>query len=367
MIDQNKKYSSANLIINNIGNLGKADITIDNNCVIAGHNNIGKSTITKILFSIIKGVTLGDKIYEDFMNKIENLNEEEQILEIRKLQQKHTLLRFYNLKIFIVQLKHDLYLNYVTKYLHSTLGMSIIRFYENVGYITFKCNEFELTIDFINKGIVQLKYKGVYDWYKDATLISSTEILNYSNLINMADTVITEEFNKAKLISAQDKDLIDKLNTDFIDMLDENFNIIEGLGFDKLGYAFYKENGNEIQMKMLGTGKKLFVMIDKLLKNKSINSDTLVMLDEPEEGMHPEWQLEFIEKLFKINVPFALTTHSPYIIQSLIYNAKKDMKEIEYYTVEHFRDLGYAESKKELKPLNIVKDLTNPILKVRGF
>lgn len=230
------------------------------------------------------------------------------------------------------------------KYLHSTLGLSIIRFCENMGYITFKYNQFELTIKFINKGIVQLVYKGIYDWYKDATLISSTEILDYSNLINMADTVITEEFNKAKLISAQDKDLI-----------------------DKLGYAFYKENGNEIQMKMLGTGKKLFVMIDKLLKNKSINSDTLVMFDELEEGMHPEWQLEFIEKLFKINVPFALTTHSPYIIQSLIYYAKKNMMEVEYYTVEHFRDLGYAKSRDELNPLNIIKDLTNPILKSKGF
>jgi len=131
--------------------------------------------------------------------------------------------------------------------------------------------------------------------------------------------------------------------------------------------AFYKENGNEIQMKMLGTGKKLFVILDKLVKNKSINSYTLVMFDEPEEGMHPEWQLEFIEKLFKINVSFALTTHSPYIIQSLIYYAKKNMTETVYYTVEHFRDLGYAESKKEIKPLNIIKDLTNPILKVRGF
>ena len=64
---------------------------------------------------------------------------------------------------------------------------------------------------------------------------------------------------------------------------------------------------------------------------------------------------------------FILTTHSPYIIQSLIYYVKKNMTETVYYTVEHFRDLGYAESKKEIKPLNIIKDLTNPILKVRGF
>jgi predicted ATPase len=367
MIDEDIKKTSARLMIKNIGNLAEADITIDKNCVIAGHNNIGKSTITKILFSIIKGINFGNKIYEDFINKIKNHNKEEQKLEIIKLIQKYNLYPYDKSIIFIKKLKHGLYLKYIYKYLNSTLGRNIIRFGKDEGNFTFKHNNFELMVAFVNKGIVQLEYKGTYEWFKDATLISSTEVLNYSNLISMADTSITEEFNNTKLVSAQDKDLIDKLNTEFIDMLDENFNIKEGLGFDKSGYAFYKENGNEIQMQMLGTGKKLFIMLDKLLKNKTISSDTLVMFDEPEEGMHPEWQLEFIEKLFEINVPFALTTHSPYIIQSLIYDTKKNIKEVKYYTVEQFENLGCAKSKEELKPLNIVKDLTNPILKVRGF
>ena len=91
------------------------------------------------------------------------------------------------------------------------------------------------------------------------------------------------------------------------------------------------------------------------------------MFDEPEEGMHPEWQLDFIEKLFNMNIPFALTTHSPYIIQSVIYYSNKSKIQTEYYTVEHNNELGYAKCLKVSKPLNIVKDLTNPILKVRGF
>ncbi|MGL5087622.1 MAG: AAA family ATPase, partial [Clostridium sp.] len=156
-------------------------------------------------------------------------------------------------------------------------------------------------------------------------------------------------------------------NKEFIDMLDENFNIKEGLGFDKFGYSFYKENGNETPIQMLGTGKKLFAILDKLIQNHSISKDTLVMFDEPEEGMHPEWQLEFIDKLFTINLPFVLTTHSPFIIQSLVYHTKKVGIEAKYYTVEHSKELGCAISMSELKPLNIVKDLTNPMLTVRGF
>lgn len=367
MLHQDMELSSAGLLIENIGNLKKAHITIDKNFVIAGHNNIGKSTITKILFSIIKGVNLGNKIYEEFINKVDNITNEEMDLEIKNFTAKYNIPHLGSSSIFTQKLKHQLYLKYVCNYLISTLGMNHLRYGQNEGGFTFKHKKFELKVILINKGIIQLEYKGSYAWFKDATLISSTEILNYSNLINMSDTLITEEFNKAKLVSAQDKDLIDKLNKEFIDMLDDNFNVKEGLGFDKLGYSFYKENGKLIQIQMLGTGKKLFAIIEKLLKNKSISNDTLVMFDEPEEGMHPEWQLEFIEKLLEIEIPFVLTTHSPFIIQSLVYYTKKNGDEVRYYTVEHFKDLGYAESKQELKPLNIVKDLTNPILKVRGF
>lgn len=360
----NKSYL-ARLTIKNIGNLKHADIIIDDNCVIAGHNNIGKSTITKIIFSIIKAVNLGDKIYEDFIDKISEYDDNEKKVQIAKFIKKYNI--HFGENDSIEDLKGYLYFRYILRYLNSTLGKNILRFGEALGGFVFSYKEFELNIEFNKENKMRVRYKGNYEWFKDATLISSTEVLNYSNLISLADTSISDSFNKSKLVSIQDKDLIDKLNTESIDMLDEDFKVKDGLGFDESGYAFYKENGNEIQMKMLATGKKLFIMLDKLLRNKSIDSDTLLMFDEPEEGMHPEWQLDFIENLFDIDVPFALTTHSPYIIQSLIYNSKQKHEKVNYYVVEQDKELGYAISKQENKPLNIVKDLTNPILKVRGF
>lgn len=360
----NKSYL-ARLTIKNIGNLKHADIIIDDNCVIAGHNNIGKSTITKIIFSIIKAVNLGDKIYEDFVDKILEYNDDEKKIQIAKFIKKYNI-NFVD-KNFIEEIKNHLYSRYIQRYLNSTLGENILRFGERAGIFVFTYKDFKLIVRFNEENKMTMSYKGNYEWFKDATLISSTEVLNYSNLISLADTSISDSFNKSKLVSIQDKDLIDKLNTESIDMLDQDFKVKDGLGFDQAGYAFYKENGNEVQMKMLGTGKKLFIMLDKLVRNKSVDNNTLLMFDEPEEGMHPEWQLDFIENLFDIDVPFALTTHSPYIIQSLIYNAKKKGEKMNYYVVEQDKERGYAISKQEDKPLNIVKDLTNPILKVRGF
>lgn len=284
-----------------------------------------------------------------------------------KFTNKYNLGVYSKTNIFVEELRHQLYSKNIYNYLNSTLGSSYLRYGQDDGGFTFKHKEFELNVRLKNKGILKLEYKGTYEWVKDATLISSTEVLTYSNLISMSDTTITEEFNKSKLVSAQDKDLIDKLNIEFVNIFDENWNIKEGLGFDKFGYSFYKENGNETPIQMLGTGKKLFAMLDKLLQNNSISKDTLVMFDEPEEGMHPEWQLEFIDKLFEIKVPFVLTTHSPFIIQSLVYHTKKRGVEAKYYIVEHLKKLGCSVSNEELKPLNIVKDLTNPMLSVRGF
>ena len=357
------KSCLARLTIKNIGNLKHADIIIDDNCVITGHNNIGKSTITKIIFSIIKAVNLGDKIYDE--DKISEYNDEEKKVQIVKFTKKYNI--HFGKDNSIEDLKHHLIFRYIHRYLNSTLGENILRFGESLGEFTFIYKEFELNVQFNEENKMRVRYKGNYEWFKDATLISSTEVLNYSNLISLADTSISDSFNKSRLVSIQDKDLIDKLNTESIDMLDEDFNVKDGLGFDESGYAFYKEKGNEVQMKMLGTGKKLFIMLDKLVRNKSVDNNTLLMFDEPEEGMHPEWQLDFIEKLFDIDVHFALTTHSPYIIQSLIYNAKQKHEKVNYYVVEQDKELGYAISKQENKPLNIVKDLTNPILKVRGF
>lgn len=364
---ENMKKHPASLKIKNIGNLGEADITIDNGCVIAGHNNIGKSTITKIIYSIIKAINFGDKLYEDFFNKVANLTEQEKELEVNKFEQKYNLGETYPTILFIEKLRHKLYLKYIVKYLYSTLGENYLRYGQESGGFIFNHREFELNIKLTSKGAIELNYKGNYEWFKDATLVSSTEVLTYSNLISIADTVITEEFNKSKLVSAQDKDLIDKLNKESVDMLDNNFNLKEGLGFDKFGYSFYKENGNETRIQMLGTGKKLFAIVDKLLQNNSIGDNSLVMFDEPEEGMHPEWQLEFIDKVFNIKMPFVLTTHSPFIIQSLVYHSNKTSEEVKYYVVEHLKEEGCAVSKCELNALNVVKDLTNPMLKVRGF
>ena len=359
--------SLAKLSIKNIGNIGTAEIFIDKSTSIAGHNNIGKSTITKILFSIIKAEKTSREFYLEFINDYNKTDsiKEKQLLKYN-FEEEYSLGTVTDLNTFENTLKMRLYKKYLVKYFFSTLGENYLRETTQNGKILFSHNNFSLEFLISKNKPIEINLSGKYAWYTDATLISSTEVLNFSNLINNADTAIDEKYNLTKLVSAQEKDLIEKLNKVFADMLDDNFKPLNGLYFDKYGYAFYKENSKTVDVKVLGTGKKLFAIMDRLVVNKSINQSTLLLLDEPEEGMHPEWQLDFIEFLLKSKIPFMLTTHSPYIIQSLVHYTKNSNK-IYYYTIEYLLEKGFAICNKEDKPLKIVKDLTNPMLKVRGF
>ncbi len=57
---------------------------------------------------------------------------------------------------------------------------------------------------------------------------------------------------------------------------------------------------------------------------KSINDDTLILLDEPDMGIHPEWNRKYINELLKLlsnflekNFHIIITSHSPFILSDL--------------------------------------------------
>ena len=74
------------LELNNIGIIKKADIKIDGLTVIAGENDSGKSTVGKVLYSLVKSIALANdtkfnySLYEKYFNTYINKLFENQIL-----------------------------------------------------------------------------------------------------------------------------------------------------------------------------------------------------------------------------------------------------------------------------------------------
>lgn len=98
---------------------------------------------------------------------------------------------------------------------------------------------------------------------------------------------------------------------------------------DELDHFVFKTNqGIEIDLRDCATGIKSFAIINFLVKNKTINDKTLLILDEPEAHLHPQWIVEYGRMLTLINKHIGakvfVATHSPDMVQSLKYIPKKE-------------------------------------------
>lgn len=81
------------------------------------------------------------------------------------------------------------------------------------------------------------------------------------------------------------------------------------------------QNGTKIRISNLATGSKVFSIIKLLLEKGMLDSDTMLILDEPEAHLHPQWQNVFAEVITplvkELGVNVLLTTHSPNFMLAL--------------------------------------------------
>ena len=183
---------------------------------------------------------------------------------------------------------------------------------------------------------------------KDATFIESPLILNNHDLLIRSQSGLN--LNKRNIdrlgipyTTLHTKDLFDKLkklsfNIFFEDDFEEIFrkeisNIVNGeivYDNDKKDFVYRKDN-KVISIKNTASGIKTFGIVQLLILNRVINSNSILILDEPENHLHPKWQLKFakiLTELAKNNIYILVTSHSPYMIEALKrYSENNELKE----------------------------------------
>lgn len=87
---------------------------------------------------------------------------------------------------------------------------------------------------------------------------------------------------------------------------------------------FYLKNSDfsePISFHNLSTGLKSFVILKMLLEKGCLKDKDVVILDEPEIHLHPQWQIAYAELIVLLQKRFDLsvivTTHSPYFLDAL--------------------------------------------------
>lgn len=88
------------------------------------------------------------------------------------------------------------------------------------------------------------------------------------------------------------------------------------LAFDpKAGVKFHEDTlGGNVEIGNMSEGLKAFALLSAALSKRAIQQDDVLILDEPEVHLHPEWELAYAELIVllrkEFNLTILLTTHS---------------------------------------------------------
>ena len=375
------------LVLENIGIIEKADVEINGLTIIAGINDTGKSTVGKTAYSLAKAFEDFESNYEKSkMMKInyyawksfrlirrnvfikENQDLEDEVLD--SIEQLRDFIMFRPsdsermpglLKVIGTlkkQLdkslqeskKSEIYecfkrIEDISKERKST-GSKIIESLKEVFASEFRnqitnnsMNESKIkTFDGKNK-ILDVVIK------KDGEVDAGTEKIDDASPFDSAifiETPFVLTYKQA--IKRQEgtyhvKDLLDKLekpkNKESDLKIGEMINGTVYYDVDKDDFVFKKNDGNKkITLNILNTasGIKSLGILQILDEIGEFDKSALLILDEPEVHLHPEWQVEYasiLVRLVKKGVKVLITSHSPDFIGALNdFSKKKGIKEL---------------------------------------
>ncbi len=122
------------------------------------------------------------------------------------------------------------------------------------------------------------------------------------------------------------------------------------------GFKFKQADGKEFDLLECATGIKSFSMLQLLLKNLFLDDSTLMIIDEPEAHLHPQWIVEYARLIVllhkRVGVKFFIASHSTDMVSSIRYIAEKErcLSSLSFYVAErdareadafNFRALGH--------------------------
>ena len=335
-------------------------------------------------------IEINDKFFKDlekiFLELIEEADVLKQELEnyIKKLNEENSLM-FQNISFFVDTLTAFLALKVIFNYekikISSFQSTFNREFKNNIGNVFLKKEESYVKLDekgeiieinIENSNILKVNYGKIKE-KNNAIYIESPLILdyieeicqNFQNFISITDKNYRAKILKKALENEKKIDILDAVlgkEELYKDLLERIHKIILGeFEYNKSNKDFiYRKQGYTFDKKSVATGIKSFGIIEILLKNKQLDENTILIIDEPEVHLHPNWQIKYVEILILISkelgVKILLNSHSPYLIRAMeVYRKTYNYEDnIKFYTLT---DCTEGKSKK-------IVDVTNNLNKI---
>lgn len=409
------------LKISNIGKIEKAAIEIDGITVIAGENNTGKSTIGKLLFAIFNSMNnMDEKITQERrsrINNIVNISLQGRVLQnttnfAERRRNINTLTRrlsddimeylngemVENMEDFvrnkinessIFENKEDMeeFIKECAKRVESLMNISdkkvmtevITRWFNRVfanQMSPLRDEGIESKVEMVikDKKVTYIfKENACVNWESEISILHQAFYIDNPFVIDRMSTYYgTDKITESYLLGFlrnEDGDIYDNIFDAVLakDKLDEIYNIlgevIEGdIETNQDGEYCFKSSkySKPLNIVNLSTGMKSFALIKRLLECGSIKEKDVIILDEPEIHLHPEWQLLYAKLIVllqkKFDLSMIITTHSPYFIDAIdVFSSK--------YNISHRTRYYLAENVGELSSMHDVTDNIDAIYK----
>lgn len=401
----------------------EADIIIDGITVVAGENGCGKSSLSKLLYFLYKTVAnydvlvrtqLGDELHSisTFLDIIgiqiqvtekkenEQLNLRHETSELRKQLLSSTDSLEENLNNWI-NLINKIELIFDKPEINKTIGISRLLYIitdilqsENISeeikdvfpqVKAFIIERFKEARDKTLTRPTSLFIEALEAAFSDGILPKKFEVLEYDDLIvSLSRSQLSIPYNiqnaiyidTPMMLSVQDSqhvywndlnELLRKksLTTNRVSKLISS-EIIQGDAvLDETHYSsdefkFKRTDGRLFNLLDVATGIKAFSILQILLKNGSLTDKTLLIIDEPESHLHPQWIIEYARIIVMLNkeigVKFFIASHNPDMVSAIRYISEKEntLDKVNFYLAEK-SDLpfqyNYTFLDKEIDPI----------------
>lgn len=93
-------------------------------------------------------------------------------------------------------------------------------------------------------------------------------------------------------------------------------------------FVYKRSDGSIFNLLDCATGIKSFSIIQLLLKNNSLNDKTLLVIDEPESNLHPQWIIEYARLIVLLNknigIKFFIASHNPDMVSAIKFISEKE-------------------------------------------
>jgi len=193
-------------------------------------------------------------------------------------------------------------------------------------------------------------------YFNDSTLIETPMILNFNESIENSKSYFEIRDKKDRLnflgmpnIAFHIKDIDSKLKESTYnderlskdnELSQKISDIVNGemkfISKEK-EFIYIQKDGTRYKSINTASGIKAFGILQMLFNSGFIDERSIIIIDEPEVHLHPQWQLKYAELivlLVKNNINILVTTHSPYMIEALELFSQKEEILANFYIAE---------------------------------